>query len=248
MRILHTKNRSLIRPYPSPSIWAASGQAALEASRILVVSSSATSTSILKNLVLPGIGHFSILDSAITSPADAGNNFFLNATQSLGKPRAQEAVPLLRELNESVQGEAVVKDLKQLLDTDQGTDWILSFSLVIAHNLNKHVLDQLSTLLWANPNGPPLISVRSAGFLAEFHIQYHQHCGESILPFHGFCPIVSTPYPFSIPVAFRKCPFTSHHSSVSRIAPLCPWLGPPKHGSHHSQSYSVRCYPRPCHG
>ncbi|KAM5543775.1 hypothetical protein V8D89_002392 [Ganoderma adspersum] len=169
-------NRSLISLHPSPSIWAASGQAALEASRILVVSSSATSTSILKNLVLPGIGHFSILDSAITSPADAGNNFFLNATHSLGKPRAQEAVPLLRELNESVQGEAVIKHLKQLLDTDQGRDWLSSFSLVIAHNLDKHLLSQLSTLLWANLNGPPLISVRSAGFLAEFHIQYHEHC------------------------------------------------------------------------
>ena len=159
-------------------IWAASGQAALEASRILVVSSSATSTSILKNLVLPGIGHFSILDNAITTPADAGNNFFLNARDSIGKPRAQEAVPLLRELNDAVQGEPVVKDINELLSTDQGRDWIGGFSLVIAHNLNKPTLDQLSALLWANPNGPPLISVRSAGFLAEFHIQYHEHCGE----------------------------------------------------------------------
>ncbi|RPD52724.1 hypothetical protein L226DRAFT_480353 [Lentinus tigrinus ALCF2SS1-7] len=157
-------------------IWAASGQAALEASRILLVSSSATSTSILKNLVLPGIGHFSILDSAITSPADAGNNFFLNARQSIGKPRAQEAVPLLRELNDAVQGEAVLKDVSELLSTEQGKDWIGSFSLVIAHNLKKDSLEQLSALLWANPNGPPLISVRSAGFLAEFHIQYHEHC------------------------------------------------------------------------
>ncbi|KAI0713985.1 hypothetical protein C8Q76DRAFT_733003 [Earliella scabrosa] len=157
-------------------IWAASGQAALEASHILVVSSSATSTSIRKNLVLPGIGHFSILDNAITTPADAGNHFFLNARDSIGKPRAQEAVPLLRELNDAVQGEPVVKDINELLSTDQGRDWIGDFSLVIAHNLNKPTLDQLSALLWANPNGPPLISVRSAGFLAEFHIQYHEHC------------------------------------------------------------------------
>ncbi|RDX42032.1 hypothetical protein OH76DRAFT_1392460 [Lentinus brumalis] len=157
-------------------IWAASGQAALEASRILVVSSSATSTSILKNLVLPGIGHFTILDSTITSPADAGNNFFLNARSSIGKPRAQEAVPLLRELNDAVQGEAVLKDVSELLATEQGRDWIGSFSLVIAHNINKDILDELSTLLWANPNGPPLIAVRSAGFLAHFHVQYHEHC------------------------------------------------------------------------
>lgn len=158
-------------------IWAASGQAALESARILVVSSSATSTSILKNLVLPGIGHFSILDSAITTPADAGNNFFLNARESIGKPRAQEAVPLLRELNESVQGEAVLKDVKDLLGTEQGKDWLTGFSIVIAHNLDKPTLEELSALLWSNPEGPPLVTVRSAGFLAEFHIQYHEHCG-----------------------------------------------------------------------
>ncbi|KAI0759401.1 hypothetical protein BD413DRAFT_274780 [Trametes elegans] len=157
-------------------IWAASGQAALESSRVLVVSSSATSTSILKNLVLPGIGHFSILDSTITTPADAGNNFFLNARESIGKPRAQEAVPLLRELNDSVQGEPVLKDVKELLRTDQGKDWITGFSIVIAHNLDKPTLEDLSTLLWSNPSGPPLIAVRSAGFLSEFHIQYHEHC------------------------------------------------------------------------
>ena len=87
-------------------------------------------------------------------------------------------MPLLRELNESVQGEAVVQDVSELLSTEQGEDWLRSFSIVIAHNLNKDVLAQLSTLLWASPNGPPLISVRSAGFLAEFHIQYHEHCGE----------------------------------------------------------------------
>ncbi|KAH9855531.1 hypothetical protein C2E23DRAFT_723950 [Lenzites betulinus] len=157
-------------------IWAASGQAALESARILLVSSSATSTSILKNLVLPGIGHFSILDAAITTPADAGNNFFLNARESIGKPRAQEAVPLLRELNESVEGKAVLNDIKETLATEEGREWISTFSIIIAHNLDKPTLEELSTLLWTNPAGPPLIAVRSAGFLAEFHIQYHEHC------------------------------------------------------------------------
>ncbi|OJT14239.1 NEDD8-activating enzyme E1 regulatory subunit [Trametes pubescens] len=173
--ILSDHTRMLTR-ISQERIWAASGQAALESARILVVSSSATSTSILKNLVLPGIGHFSILDSAITTPADAGNNFFLNARESIGKPRAQEAVPLLRELNESVQGEAVLKDVKDLLGTEQGKDWLTGFSIVIAHNLDKPTLEELSALLWSNPEGPPLVTVRSAGFLAEFHIQYHEHC------------------------------------------------------------------------
>ncbi|KAI0916687.1 hypothetical protein AcV5_003113 [Taiwanofungus camphoratus] len=157
-------------------LWATSGQSALESSRILVLSSSATSTAILKNLVLPGIGHFTLLDDAITSPADAGNNFFLEGPDSIGKPRAQEAVPLLRELNDSVQGEVVLKDVKVLLTTEEGRDYVRSFSLVIAHNLQKDILDDLARLLWADPANPPLIAVRSAGFLAEFFIQFHEHC------------------------------------------------------------------------
>ncbi len=45
--------------------------------RILVLSGTGTPTSILKNLVSPGVGYFTILDSATVSSEDAGNNFFL---------------------------------------------------------------------------------------------------------------------------------------------------------------------------
>ncbi|EKM53152.1 uncharacterized protein PHACADRAFT_259339 [Phanerochaete carnosa HHB-10118-sp] len=157
-------------------LWAASGQAALESSRILLTSGSATSTSILKNLVLPGIGHFTILDAARTTPADAGNNFFLNADASIGKFRAEEAVPLLRELNESVDGVADTRELEALLQTDEGRKYLASFTLVITHNLPAKTLDQLASLLWQDPTYPPLIVVRSAGFLADFYIQLHEHC------------------------------------------------------------------------
>lgn len=143
-----------------------------------MLSASATATSILKNLVLPGIGHFTLLDPIITTPADAGNNFFLNAHESIGKPRAQEAFPLLCELNDSVRGEAVVKDVSELLSSDQGRSWITSFSLIIAHNLETNTLRNLSQLLWSDILNPPLIVVRSAGFLAEFYIQFHEQCSE----------------------------------------------------------------------
>lgn len=160
-------------------LWAASGQAALESARILVTSGSATSTSVLKNLVLPGIGHFTILDASTTAPADAGNNFFLNADASIGKPRAAEAVPLLRELNDSVDGVADVRDLAALLDTPEGRQFAAGFSLVIAHNLPKTTLEKLADLLWQDPLYPPLMVVGSAGFLADFYIQFHEHCGRS---------------------------------------------------------------------
>ncbi|KIJ15740.1 hypothetical protein PAXINDRAFT_114100 [Paxillus involutus ATCC 200175] len=154
-------------------LWAATGQSALESARVLVLSGGATSTSILKNLVLPGIGHFTILDNAAVSHADAGNNFFLEGLESIGKKRASEAVRLLCELNDSVEGYADTRKLSTLLDTSP--EWLTSFTIVIAHNLDNVPLQKLSSFLWSDPSYPPLVVVRSAGFLGEFFIQFHEH-------------------------------------------------------------------------
>ncbi|RYO86251.1 hypothetical protein DL766_000284 [Monosporascus sp. MC13-8B] len=55
-------------------LWAASGQAALESAHILLVNSGAGCVGVetLKNLVLPGIGRFTIADSALVINADLG--------------------------------------------------------------------------------------------------------------------------------------------------------------------------------
>jgi hypothetical protein len=96
-------------------LWAATGQQALEDSRVLLVNSDrplgASSTGVsgvvgveaLKNLVLPGIGGFTIVDPATVTESDLGVNFFLEE-ESLGKSRAEETCRLLRELNPDVQG------------------------------------------------------------------------------------------------------------------------------------------------
>jgi amyloid beta precursor protein binding protein 1 len=57
----------------------------------------------LKNLVLPGVGGFTIVDPAIVTEPDLGVNFFLEE-ESLGKSRAEETCRLLRELNPDVEG------------------------------------------------------------------------------------------------------------------------------------------------
>src|SRR5580698_5718445 len=81
-------------------LWAASGQRALEESHVLLVvpdqgihgsGSSVAGIETLKNLVLPGIGGFTIADPTTVTEADLGANFFLEA-QSLGKPRAKECM------------------------------------------------------------------------------------------------------------------------------------------------------------
>ncbi|KAI9438473.1 hypothetical protein H4582DRAFT_1814429 [Lactarius indigo] len=152
-------------------LWAATGQSALESARVLVIGSSATATSILKNLVLPGIGHFTLLDHGAVSPADAGNNFFFDGPTSIGRNRAEEAVRLLAELNDSVDARADTRDVADVLASDPS--YFLGFSLIITHNLRPVILSRLADLLWKDPSAPPLIPVRSAGFLAEFYVQFH---------------------------------------------------------------------------
>lgn len=97
-------------------LWAASGQQALEQSRVLLVNSDGAidgettsvggvaGTETLKNLVLPGVGGFTIVDPAIVTEADLGVNFFLEDS-SLGKSRAQETCAYLKEMNPDVDGD-----------------------------------------------------------------------------------------------------------------------------------------------
>jgi len=172
-----------------PRLWAASGQAALESSKVLVISASATSTSILKNLVLPGIGQFTLIDDKAVTPEDAGNNFFLNGHHSIGKPRAEEAVACLRELNDGVEGISDTSNFEQRFNSDPS--FLTAYTIVIAHNLHPTLLDKVAEFLWTDPSLPTLIVVRSAGFLAEFFIQFHEHHSKSdIRPYmRVFLPI-----------------------------------------------------------
>ena len=83
---------------------------------------------------------------------------------------------LLAELNDSVEGVADTRDLGDVLSAHP--EWITGFTIVITHNLEKGLLDKLAELLWSNARFPSLVVVRSAGFLAEFYIQHHEHTSE----------------------------------------------------------------------
>ena len=89
-------------------LWAASGQEALENAKVLLLNSGSGVVGIetLKNLILPGVGHFTIVDEAEVQEQDLGVNFFL-AEDSLGNSRAQECCKYLRELNPEVSGSGV---------------------------------------------------------------------------------------------------------------------------------------------
>ncbi len=91
-------------------LWAASGQQALEDSKVLLLNSGpgVVGVETLKNLLLPGVGNFTIVDEAEVSEKDLGVNFFLEE-ESLGKSRAEETCKYLQELNPEVTGNAIKK-------------------------------------------------------------------------------------------------------------------------------------------
>jgi len=69
-------------------LWGANGQRKLMSSNILLINADNVGTEALKNLVLPGIGSFTILDDFTVDQSDLGCNFFITPN-TLGKPRAE---------------------------------------------------------------------------------------------------------------------------------------------------------------
>lgn len=162
-------------------LWAASGQAALESANILVLNSGSGTVLVeaLKNLILPGIGRFTIYDEAVVEEADLGVNFFLD-DDCLGKSRAQSCTELLLELNPEVEGEWFPKP-----DANDGLAKLLESSLtaytmiVYSHPITEATLQILDA--YAEKHKTPLVAVHSAGFYSFFRVR---------LP--GAFPIVDT--------------------------------------------------------
>ncbi|XP_072136080.1 NEDD8-activating enzyme E1 regulatory subunit isoform X2 [Mobula birostris] len=151
-------------------LWGDHGQEALEAARVCLINASATGTEILKNLVLPGIGAFTIVDGNIVAGEDVGNNFFLTK-DSIGKNRAQAATELLQELNSDVSGNSVDESVEQLLENDP--TFFHGFSIVIATQLPESSLLHLSNVLWAAD--VPLLVCRTYGLVGYMRLAVKEH-------------------------------------------------------------------------
>ncbi|ROW05650.1 hypothetical protein VSDG_00314 [Cytospora chrysosperma] len=161
-------------------LWAASGQAALESANILLFNtgSGAVGVETLKNLVLPGIGSFTIVDDSTVTEADLGLNFFLDEN-CLGKSRAQSCTELLLELNPEVQGDWLPKD-QESLDLDKILSTSSTFTMILyTFPINPSHLNVLQG--YGRQHLTPLVAIHSAGLYSYFRIS---------LP--GAFPIVDT--------------------------------------------------------
>ena len=63
----------LILFYDVLRLWGDHGQSAIESAQVCLINATATGTEILKNIILPGIGSFSIVDGNKVKGEDVGN-------------------------------------------------------------------------------------------------------------------------------------------------------------------------------
>ena len=137
----------------------------------------------LKNLILPGVGNFTIVDEAKVRERDLGVNFFLTE-ESLGKSRAEECCRYLNELNPEVKGHAVemvrsatfyakeVANALQSIEDFVGTihNWTeYTLVLLIGPFKSPEVLEKLSG--HATTKSIPLFCVHCVGFYSQFSVQ-----------------------------------------------------------------------------
>jgi amyloid beta precursor protein binding protein 1 len=175
-------------------LWGAQGQRALMQSHILLINADATGTEALKNLVLPGVGHFTVLDSENVSYCDIGSNFFVDA-KSLGRPRAEVVVALLNEMNPDVVGHHLIGEIQEILETGRLKDstfysfkliqnkiickylsdpyFLSSFSLIITANLPESILLPIAHICYRD--GIPLIATHSYGLIGYVRLQVNSH-------------------------------------------------------------------------
>jgi len=151
-------------------LWGAHGQNALEHAHICLLHANATGTEILKNLVLPGIGSFTIIDANKVEAKDLGNNFFVDVDH-VGKSRAKVTTELLQELNEWVRGAYKEEDPLALIEKD--IDSFAKYSLVIACDIPQTPLLKLAKYLYQKHI--PFVVARAYGFLGYLRWAVPEH-------------------------------------------------------------------------
>jgi NEDD8-activating enzyme E1 regulatory subunit len=99
-------------------LWGGHGQRMLSTSSVLLLNATGAGTETLKNLILPAVGHFTVVDHENVTERDCGNNFFVTV-ESIGHPRAQVTSELLKELNPDVQGDFIVAKVDKFVEDEE---------------------------------------------------------------------------------------------------------------------------------
>uniref|UniRef100_A0A671TLC2 NEDD8-activating enzyme E1 regulatory subunit n=1 Tax=Sparus aurata TaxID=8175 RepID=A0A671TLC2_SPAAU len=139
-------------------LWGDHGQETLENAHVCLINATATGTEILKNLVLPGIGAFTIVDGHTVTGEDVGN-------------KAQAATELLQELNSDVSGNFVEESPDKLLDNDP--EFFHRFTIVIGVQLPESTCLRLGSVLWSA--AVPFLVCKTYGLIGYMRLVVQEH-------------------------------------------------------------------------
>jgi len=160
-----TANDKEVRYDRQLRLWGRLGQEGIENIRLGVLGSNSTAAETLKNLVLPGIGEYEVIDDALVTERDLGNHFYVTK-ESKGKSRAEEIVINLNEMNPFVKGIAHKVNPVKLIETN--VEYFKKFNVICASQMPTSAVKKLAKFAWENKI--PLFVQRSYGFLGYLRI------------------------------------------------------------------------------
>ncbi|GJQ09482.1 hypothetical protein GpartN1_g1273.t1 [Galdieria partita] len=153
--------------------WGEHGQTALKNCSIYLFDASATGTETLKNLILPGVGSFVVIDDKETSWKDLGRNFFVDQDAVFNRKfRADTTQRLLQELNDEVLGFSQTVSIDYFLKEYQPEDNLLP--VFVCCSLDEQVLLKTSEFCWRQQI--PFVYAVSCGLLGLVRVAIPEHC------------------------------------------------------------------------
>lgn len=152
-------------------LWGSDGQKMLSEASILLINATPAGTEALKNMILPGVGFFTILDDKLVKERDLWTNFFVTR-DSLGKSRAETTKEMLLELNEDVRGDHI-EDSPSKYISSKDTKFFKQFTLVIAWDLDDSEIKNLWEI--SDNLNQSMIFIRSYGMIGYCRLYKREH-------------------------------------------------------------------------
>ena len=138
---------------------------------IIMLGTSSAGTEALKNLVLPGAGHFIIVDDKKVDARDCGNDFFVTQDK-IGTNKAKCISELMKEMNPDVKtGNYIDMPVAEFIEK---SDMILDAQLVLLCEAGDGLASKVSELCYSR--NIPLILIRQYGLLGYVRLQKAEDC------------------------------------------------------------------------
>jgi len=138
---------------------------------VLLLNAAAVGAEVLKNIVLPGFGKFTIVDHKKVTNRDLGKNFYVTS-DSLGKSRAETVRNNLAELNpDDVKGDYLEENPITVIE--EHPEFFDNYNFIITANLNTGALLKLSKICWKK--NKTLLACRSYGMIGYIRIIVQSH-------------------------------------------------------------------------